>query len=95
MRRLVLLVVVAAVLVIVLSGTAFADPPSGDDKASCFGMLARSDLPGGPGSGISEIASVQGSTGGASELVPPLQEARPGCPQEIRPQVEKLFSTEP
>ncbi len=92
MRRFVLLITVAAVVTVALSSTAFADPPPGNDKASCFGVLASSPLPGGPGSGISEIASDQQSTGEvASTLVPILQQARPGCPEEIPDNVQELF----
>jgi hypothetical protein len=85
-RRLGFLVTVAVVVAVVMMvagiGRAFADPLSDtppDDKASCFGLLASSDATrGGPGQGISEIAS-NGGGQTASELVRTAQQTRPGC----------------
>ena len=80
MSRLVLLVTVAAFMVavtVLLAGTAFAQ-----GNPSCFGDYARSPVPGGPGSVVSDIASSlaqTGSTDDAAQLVGEAQQERP-CP---------------
>ena len=91
MKRFVSLVTVTVVMVatMALPGIALATPQTDRGNPSCFGALAREPGTGGPGQGVSELASI-GASQVADVLVGIIQENRP-CPATPPPEIKQLF----
>ena len=95
MRGTIVLITVAAMLTTMAlsAGSVFADPPADpptdSGNPSCFGALARAPATGGPGQGVSELAS-SGASQVADVLVPVIQQNRP-CPPTPPTEIKELF----